>query len=253
LTRRSLHALRFSYSYNQILVIDACAIIYHSQQHLKYRLHNIFSWNQNLSRKKGIDFELDWWSMIKKATYNDKDEVVNILSASFDDNKSVNYLIKQDGNRKERIRRLMAYSFEVCYCFGEVYLSSDNSGCALLLFPDKKKTSLKTILLDIKLIIACIGISNLAKAVNRESKVKRFHPKSPIYYLWFIGVLPAAQNKGIGSRLLHEVIELAAEKRRPIYLETSTLRNIPWYEKLGFATYEKLHFGYELFCMKKEV
>ena len=187
-----------------------------------------------------------------KATYQDKDRVVDILAESFNDNQSVNYIVKQDKKRNQRIRKLMAYSFDICYLYGEVYLTNDKSGCALILLPDKKKNNLKSILPDIKLIASCIGISNIKKAMVRESKIKKLQPKKLMYCLWFIGVEPDQQNRGIGSTLIKEVIEEAHSRQRPVYLETSTLKNIPWYEKFGFKIYNELNLGYPLFFMKIE-
>ncbi|MDQ2721584.1 MAG: GNAT family N-acetyltransferase [Bacteroidota bacterium] len=187
-----------------------------------------------------------------KATYQDKDRVVNILAESFDDNKSVNYIIIQDKKRNQRIRKLMAYSFDICYLFGEVYLTNDKSGCALILLPDKKKYNLKSILLDIKLVVSCIEIFNIKKAMKRESKIKKLHPKELMYYLWFIGVENKMQNSGIGSSLMEEVIKDSQLKERSIFLETSTLKNISWYEKFGFKIYNELDLGYQLFFMKRE-
>ena len=187
-----------------------------------------------------------------RAEYKDKARIVDILASSFDDNKSVNYIVKQDRKRAQRMRKLMEYSFDVCYLFGDVFLTDDKKGCALIVLPDQKKTNLKSILLDAKLAISCVGLSNIKKAMDRESKINKIHPKGLMYYLWFIGVDPKEQNKGIGSRLLKEVIEEGASKKRPIYLETSTLKNLPWYEKFGFTIYNKLDFGYELFCLIKE-
>jgi len=187
-----------------------------------------------------------------KATYQDKDRVVDILAESFDDNQSVNYIVKQDKKRNQRIKKLMAYSFDICFLYGEVFLNDDKSACALILFPDKKKNNLKSILLDIKLIVSCIGISSIKKAMKRESKIKKLQPEKLMYYLWFIGVDSDKQNMGIGSALIKEVIEEAYSKQRPVYLETSTLKNIPWYEKFGFTIYDELNLGYPLFFMKKE-
>jgi predicted N-acetyltransferase YhbS len=187
-----------------------------------------------------------------KAKYTDKSIVADILAHSFDDNRSVNYIIKQDKKRAKRIKKLMEYSFDMCYSFGDVFLSDDRKACALLLLPDKKKTNLKSILSDIKLIVACIGLSNLIKAMNREAKIKKMHPKELMYYLWFIGVDPKEQNKGIGSILLREVIKESLSMQRTIYLETSTLKNIPWYKKFGFKIYNELDLGYSLFFMKQE-
>ncbi|MEO6328747.1 MAG: GNAT family N-acetyltransferase [Ginsengibacter sp.] len=187
-----------------------------------------------------------------RANYTDKERIIDILANSFQDNKSVNYIIKQDNKRIDRIRHLMDYSFEICYMFGDVLLSDDKAACALIVLPDKKKTNLKSVLLDIRLIFSCMGLSNVKKAMARESKIKKFHPKVLMYYLWFIGVDPKEQNKGIGSMLLNDVLKQASLKNRFVYLETSTLKNIPWYEKFGFKIYTELDLGYRLYFLKNE-
>ena len=74
-----------------------------------------------------------------KAGKGDKEVVITILSEAFDGNKSVNYIIPQDNRRKQRLRHLKAYAFDVCRAYGKVYLRDDKKGCALLLFPAQKK------------------------------------------------------------------------------------------------------------------
>lgn len=186
-----------------------------------------------------------------RAGIEDKNHIVDILSNSFDDNKSVNYIIKQDVKRKQRIRMLMEYSFDICFLFGDVFLSDDKKGCALVLLPDKKKTTLRSILLDIKLATSAIGLSNIKKATVREASINKIHPDELIYYLWFIGVDLKEQGIGIGSRLLNDLIKEGISQNRTICLETSTIKNLPWYEKHGFETYRELDFGYRLYCMKR--
>lgn len=186
-----------------------------------------------------------------RAINTDKTLVVEILSESFNDNKSVNYLLPQDSKRKRRLRKFMEYSFEVCHAFGDVFLSEDRKGCALILLPDKEKTTLKSLGLDLKFILQAIGLSNVKKAISRESEIKKHHPQNLLYYLWFIGVYNREQNKGIGTKLLNEVIEDAQKQNRVVCLETSTLKNIPWYKKFGFIVYKELDFGYTLFCLRK--
>jgi hypothetical protein len=78
---------------------------------------------------------------MRKAGISDKSIILDILTRSFDDNKSVNYVVKQDQNRVDRITKLMDYSFNVCNEFGEVWISDDQQACALILFPDKKRSS----------------------------------------------------------------------------------------------------------------
>ena len=186
---------------------------------------------------------------MKKADYKDKNLIVDILTRSFDTNQSVNYIVKQDKERIKRVGALMDYSFEVCYLFGDVFLSDDKKACALVLYPDKKKTSLKSVLLDVKLITSCVGLKNIKRTLARESMIKKAQPKELMYYLWFIGVDPSHQNTGIGTTLLNDLIEDSKVQKRQIYLETSTLKNIPWYQRLGFHIYHELDLSYKLFFL----
>ena len=191
-------------------------------------------------------------TLMKKAHHTDRATIVDILVNSFRNNKSVNYIIQQDSKKELRLRRLMEYSHDVCKLAGDVFITDDKSGCALIVKPDKKKTSLKAILLDMKFVINCLGLSNVKKAMSREAKIKSYHPEGLIYYLWFIGVDQAKQGKGIGSSLLKEVIADGQKENRIICLETSTLKNIPWYQSFGFNIYQELDFGYKLYCLKRE-
>jgi ribosomal protein S18 acetylase RimI-like enzyme len=189
--------------------------------------------------------------VIRRGTENDKQLVIDILQKAFDDNKSVNYVVRQDDNRLARIRGLMEYSFNICNAFGEVWISEDNQACALILFPDKKRTSFRTLLWDLKLALSVIGIDRVNAVLKRESMIKSNHPKSPIAYLWFIGVNPKLQSKGIGSSFIREVIAECERKKRPIYLETSMERNIPFYKKFGFEIFQSLNLSYTLYQLRR--
>ncbi|WP_177194206.1 GNAT family N-acetyltransferase [Dyadobacter sp. SG02] len=57
------------------------------------------------------------------------------------------------------------------------------------------------------------------------------------------------QGLGIGSRFLDEVKADAAAMNRAIYLETSTLRNLPFYKRAGLFEYAQLDFGYTLYLI----
>mgnify|MGYP001099436791 CR=1 FL=1 len=190
---------------------------------------------------------------MKKAHSNDKDLVIDILSRSFDTNLSVNYIIKQDAKRERRIRALMDYSFEICTAFGDVFLSDDKKACALIVYPDKKKSTLQSTLLDMKLIRQAVGLANISKTLKREKLISSIQPKTSMAYLWFIGVDPFAQGRGIGSKMLQEIIDYSNSNNRPIYLETSTVKNLPWYAKFGFEVYSEQDLTYHLYFFKRDV
>lgn len=186
-----------------------------------------------------------------QATKKDRSRVIEILSGSFDSNQSVNYIIPQDAKRAKRFRALMEYSFDVCSLSGDVFLSEDRSACALVLYPDQKRTTLRSLLLDLRLIINCIGLSHLKKALAREDAIKKLRVKDARYYLWFIGVAKEQQGQGLGSKLMQELIEHSRQQNLDIYLETSTPENLPWYQNMGFGIYQELDLGYRLFFLKR--
>jgi ribosomal protein S18 acetylase RimI-like enzyme len=186
------------------------------------------------------------------ATKDDRRTVTDILCAAFEDNKSVSYIVGHGPGRERRIVALMGYSFDMCQLFGEVWLSDDQKACLLYLYPDRKKSSLRSLWLDIKLIWQAVGVGGIGKAITREKLISARQLKGKTLYLWFIGVKPADQQKGAGSRLLKELIDVADIESRTILLETSTARNLPWYRSLGFQTYTELDFRYRLHFLKKE-
>lgn len=181
---------------------------------------------------------------------NDKAVVVDILTGAFDSNKSVNYIIKQDRHRKRKLRRLMEYSFDVCSLFGKIYLADDKKGCALIMFPERKRVTLQSVLLDLKLIIRCTGFGNTKKAIRREAQIKKLQPNEPMYYLWFIGVDPSNQGQGIGSAILENIIRESESVNKIVCLETSRSENLSWYQKFGFRIYNELDLGYRLYFLR---
>lgn len=186
---------------------------------------------------------------MNKAIAADKNLIVEILSESFDKNPSVNYIVRQDKKHRKRIKALMSYSFDVCSLFGDVWLTDDRKACALVLYPDQKRTTFKSIFLDIKLIYNAITFTSISKALNRESQIKKKQLQVSMMYLWFIGVNPLYQSGGMGSKLLKQVLEEAKRMNRPVFLETSVLKNIEWYERFGFHIYDSLDLDYTLYFL----
>lgn len=185
---------------------------------------------------------------MRKATYQDRESIVSILEQAFQNNRSVNYIA---GKEEHKIRYLMEYSFENCMDTGEVFISDDGKACAMIQFQDRKKFSWKSTFLDIQLILKTIGLGNIPKALARESFIKKHYPKEPFTYLWFVGVSPERQGHGFGSEILKYVLDYSKALNRPVYLETSTERNLPWYQKHGLEIYsESDRFGFPFYFLK---
>ncbi|MEJ2884755.1 GNAT family N-acetyltransferase [Pedobacter sp. GR22-6] len=185
-----------------------------------------------------------------KAQSIDKERIIEILTLAFESNASVNYIIKQDGRRMQRIRHLMDYSVKVCTAFGKVLLSDDRNAAALVMH-EPKSFSLQSLFWDLQLIVRVTGLRKLRKVLQREALIKAQHPAGNFYYLWFIGVHPVHKGYGIGSDLLNELIADAESLGLTVYLETSTAKNVPWYEKFGFLNFKEIDLGYRLYFLKR--
>ena len=62
----------------------------------------------------------------------------------------------------------------------------------------------------------------------------RYHPDGPHWYLPLIGVEPSRQGQGLGSALLRTSLSRCDADGLPAYLESSSPKNQPLYERHGF-------------------
>ena len=186
---------------------------------------------------------------MKSASRSDKALIIDILCQSFDDNTSINFIVRQDHKRTKRIRQLMDYCFEMCMLQGQAFLNEERNGCVLILDSVRKAGWLNNFILDTKLALNAIGLLRIGKILNREKQIKAHQPKEPFYYLWFIGVQPEYQGQGIGSKLLGETLQFYESTGKPFYLETSVVSNLPWYQKYGFKIINEIDIGYKLYQM----
>lgn len=187
---------------------------------------------------------------MKKATHKDREKVVNILCQAFINvliPNSINFVIKNSGNRYKRLKALMEFQFDVSILNGSIFLSDDHKACVLYL--DKFQISLKKIWLEIKLLFNCIGIENIFKVLQREKLLAKFHPEEKFVHLWLMAVVPGEQGKGIGTKLLKE--SMSKYENELIYVETTTLENRTFYQQNGFTIFhETFELDYPLYFLK---
>lgn len=174
--------------------------------------------------------------MIPANSYN-KDRAIEILTRSFGTNKSTNWVIKQDKCKLLRICKLMTYAYEICTKHNGAFISDDKEGAILFDFPINSKYSFTQLIKDLGFIFNVISPERLFKVLKRENYIKKHHPNKNYIYLWFLGVSPECQGKGIGSKLLTELNRIADQRNLPVYLETSNPRNLALYKRFGFSIY----------------
>jgi ribosomal protein S18 acetylase RimI-like enzyme len=84
-------------------------------------------------------------------------------------------------------------------------------------------------------MLSATGWSRFGRLMAIRSDMDIHHPKDRRHaYLWFLGVAPAAQGRGVGSALLRAANARLDAEGLPAYLETGTTRNVALYERHGF-------------------
>lgn len=184
-----------------------------------------------------------------RAKKEDIPKLISILSRSFDDNKSANFAVKN----KKALPKLFKYSVAKGFLCGDVWMNEEKTACAILLDP-KKKSGVQSVWLDFTLIFSVVGLFRMKKVRRKENITEQTLPENVDYiHLWFLGVEPKIQGNGKGTSFLQELIEYYRSSKEAICLETSTLVNIPFYEKQGFSRYATKYFGFEFFFYMKQL
>jgi predicted N-acetyltransferase YhbS len=76
-------------------------------------------------------------------------------------------------------------------------------------------------------------------------RMERRHPARPQhFYLAFVGVEPASQGRGLGSRLMFPILSEADAGGTAAYLEASTPRSRALYERHGFEVVEEMRLPF---------
>jgi ribosomal protein S18 acetylase RimI-like enzyme len=65
-------------------------------------------------------------------------------------------------------------------------------------------------------------------------QMSRYHPSEPHWHLPLMGVDPFQQGKGFGSALMQHALVQCDRDNKLAYLEASSPRSIPFYERHGF-------------------
>jgi ribosomal protein S18 acetylase RimI-like enzyme len=96
-------------------------------------------------------------------------------------------------------------------------------------------TSITAELLSLPAMLRATGFARFNRLMALRADMDKHHPTDrPHAYLWFLGVSPAAQGRGVGSALLRAGGARLDAAGRPAYLETGTTRNVALYRRHGF-------------------
>jgi GNAT superfamily N-acetyltransferase len=175
---------------------------------------------------------------VRKATATDVPRVSEALGRAFWDDPVMRFLIpKSDAS----LQTLMKLETKSALKHATAYMTADGSAAALWKPPGKWRTSMAELLSMAPLTIGALR-GRILLGLSVLNAVEKKHPDDPPHwYLAVLGTEPDAQGKGHGSAVLEPVLRECDAKAEPAYLESSKERNIPFYERHGFAVTEEIH------------
>lgn len=180
----------------------------------------------------------------KLLTISDVGQAAEVISQAFIDDPLISFMLPCRGTRVKTL-----YKFFRAY--GEVNIKNNRGygfgdplqGVAYWKNPnqDNLSISVKSLTLFLPLLLTLYPIGYF-RAKTILQKIDEFHKKyadEPHYYLDNIGVLPNARGKGISSKLIRPILEMADSQKITTYTDTVTRSNVALYEHFGFQCMEQ--------------
>ncbi|MGA0599801.1 GNAT family N-acetyltransferase [Caulobacter sp. KR2-114] len=171
------------------------------------------------------------------ATAADLDGVAADLAAAFTDDAMFDWFLRADA--KKSAARLKFFQFIVRNMgFGVGKIERPTTGGAAAIWMPFEWLGPQPLSAELRALPVLLGATGLARfgrlAAMREDMDKHHPMERRHAYLWFLGVAPEAQGRGVGSRLLKVGTDRCDAAGLPAYLETQTERNVALYRRHGF-------------------
>lgn len=167
---------------------------------------------------------------VRKAEASEQEAVLNTLMLAFSTDPCVRFMFPKPDAFFAGFRRFAGAMGGAALEHGSAWLADDGAAAALWLPPGVTS--------DRDAMLAVLGElvepEKLPTLGEVGETIAQYHPEAPHWYLSMIGVDPAHQGRGYGSAILKETVRRCDEDGVIAYLESSSPRNVPLYERYGF-------------------
>ncbi len=169
-----------------------------------------------------------------QSTEEQRATAVQIIAETFYLNPSVNIVIGEGGNRKNKISRLADYAFTKGLNKKGAFISSNEKGAALCFRSDVGRSSWKEFYYELRFAFS-IPVKKVFQTLKRESYIKKNRYQDTHLYFWFLGVY--RDGDGAVYEIKDYIFDWSDREQLPILLETSVPRNRDIYIRYGFEVY----------------
>ena len=173
-------------------------------------------------------------TVVSFAVQADLDALTETLTDAFSTDPMMAWIYPDASTRTDMLRPFMRLALDITFPHGHVYSVANNGAAALWSPPDVD-------LFDdvaVEKMFTMLGEQLGDRAADVGSGLMQIaaeHPHDqPHFYLFVLGTATAHQSKGLGSALISDVLDRCDRQGLGAYLESSNIRNVPFYERHGF-------------------
>jgi ribosomal protein S18 acetylase RimI-like enzyme len=175
--------------------------------------------------------------------YSQLPQAAEVLAAAFQQDPMYIQVQPDEVKRRTMLARLFVKVVRYALHYGQVYTTPALEGVACWLPPGHTHLTvaglLRSGLVSAPLAMGLPAYLRFDRYMTYADKLHETHAPQIHWYLWAIGVDPARQGRGVGSRLLQPVLAQADADQTACYLDTGTERNTRFYQKQGFKVMEQ--------------
>jgi GNAT superfamily N-acetyltransferase len=177
--------------------------------------------------------------IIKIATAAEAAPAIDVVVLAFSSDPAARWTWPDPQHYLRHFPRFVQAFGGKAFAHGSAYYVDGYAGAALWLPPEVRPDEdvLITLLQD---TVSEPGQRDIFAVFEQ---MERYHPREPHWYLPLIGVDPLHQGKGYGAALLQHTLRPCDRDHTLAYLESTNPKNIPLYERHGFALLGTIQVG----------
>lgn len=172
-----------------------------------------------------------------QASAADVDEVARSLSDAFAVDPHLDWFMRADGGRDAaRLAFFQMLVGQEGFPHGRIDRPA-SGGAAAIWLPYERLGPMPILdeLRALPIMLRATGFARFGRLLAIREDMDKHHPTERRHaYLWFLGVAPQAQGRGVGSALLRAANARLDAEALPAYLETGTPRNVALYQRHGY-------------------
>jgi ribosomal protein S18 acetylase RimI-like enzyme len=171
---------------------------------------------------------------VRKAEAGEAPRIASVLARAFYDDPVFRWAYPKDDERLERLPGIFAAFTEAMAHHDEIYVAGDVTGAALWAPPGREAVDEDHAATFEEQLAAAAG-RDAERLFEVASLVEEHHPDGSFYFLFFLGVDPASQGRGLGSTLLGDALRRCDAEGERAYLDATSPQNKRLYERYGFV------------------